>query len=516
MHRFVFFSFLVVASVFAVELSEKRGGLCFRSDDNHTPAKWKRLAEVFEKHDFPLCASLNFVMGAPRPGWVQMVKDLQARGHEVMDHSPNHRVFQMRFGSDEAAAAMLGKPAVDHVSGSNVYFQYRLQKDAKPYGEGMARVSGNLFKPMGGGEVKRWRGIPFLRFDGVEGVFLLASQRDDGSFELRSFWGEGNVDLDAEREVRYHRLTKEQILSFPDALRVQAEAVRAVCTRHGLALPTTWIQPGGAEPVLWRWDVAAVFGKEFGYTSGATYPDCSLKCFNEYDPDGDRRFGMQWGNFIEDGQDLEWNKARIADGVARHYVMIGHSHLGGPAKLGGWEGTLKRTDELLSWCRETGIPVRTQTEWARILYDLKTDPAVNVFPALGMDRDANGVPDGLSLGWGVKVEASVAGTVLVATRSGKICMVNRLGGLEKGENQLRIAVEGALGSSLQTQVRFPGLRSAQAAEVTIGELGKAVLDCAVVVPPKASWGIVTLSCQLAKGTSLRMSQPVLSMPPVKR
>ena len=124
------------------------------------------------------------------------------------------------------------------------------------------------------------------------------------------------MDLKGPREVSYKLLDQADVHMVPEAQIRQTEQVRKICQAHGIEPPTTWIQPGGMEPTLWRRHAAAVFGKRFGNTAAATYPDRAKKCFGEYDPLGDKRFGMQWGDFKEDDRDLAWNKRRIADGVA--------------------------------------------------------------------------------------------------------------------------------------------------------------------------------------------------------
>jgi len=430
----------------------------------------------------------------------------------VMDHSPNHRVFQLWLASEEAANAYAGKPGVSHIAGRNVYFRYRIQPVRSPH-TGEAVVAGKTFRPADPDAFKNWQGVPFLLFqDDPETAWLLARNKE-GEFELRDFWGGDTVDLGPERTRAYRRLCKEDIRVDHEALRLQAQLVRDLCDQHGIERPTTWIQPGGSEPTLWADDLAAVFGQEFGYTAGAVYPGSAIKCFNEPDPRGDRRFAMQWGNFDEEKRDLEWNKARIADGVARRQVLIGHSHLGGAADLGGWQGTLERTDAILAWCRETGIPVRTMREWADILYSQPTDPTVNIFPDLGTDRDGNGRPDGLSLGYGVSVGKDDAGFWLEATRAGAVCTVHDLGGLEKGANEFAVELAGGEGATLEVAVTFREAPKATQ-RLALAPAGPNRYAATIEVPPEAARATIVL--QAANVTApLRLRQPTLRQPGVQ-
>lgn len=493
----------------AAERSDKQGGICFRSDDNHTPAKWNELRAVFDRHGYKLCAALNLQTGIARPGFVEFVRELQAGGHEFMDHSPNHRVFQLWLPSEEAAQAHADNPAVSHVAGRNVYFRYRVQP-VWSVQTGEAVVAGKSFRPADPDDFQNWRGVPFLLFqDEPETVWMLAQNRE-GEFELRDFWGGDTVDLGPERTRAYRRLRKEEIRIEHGALRIQAQLVRDLCDEHGIERPTTWIQPGGNEPTLWADDVAAVFGTEFGYTAGAVYPDSAIKCFNEPDPRGDRRFAMQWGNFREESRDLEWNKTRIADGVARRHVLVGHSHLGGPAELGGWQGTLERTDAILAWCRETGIPVRTMREWADILYSQPTDPTVNIFPDLGTDRDGNGRPDGLSLGYGVSLGSDDAGFWLEATRTGAVCTVHDLGGLEKGANQFVVELAGDAVAALEVAVTFREVPDA-AQRLPLEPVGPNRYAATIDIPPEAARATIAIHAANV-ANPIRLRQPSLSQP----
>jgi hypothetical protein len=484
--------------------TDKQAGVCFRGDDNHTPEKWNELRAVFDKHGYKLCASLNLLDGHKRKGYMEFVRDLQAGGHEVMDHTPMHRVFVLRYDSEAEAAALAEKAFVDHAVGRMVYFGYRIAP-VRSAQTGKATVAGKSFRPADADAFKNWRGAPFLSFADKPEVVYLLNQNKEGGFELLSFWGEDTVNLGAEREATYRRLGKDEIRVLPEALRYQTQLVLDICKRYDVRPPTSWVQPGGSEPTLWRDDLAQICGQEFGYTAAATYPDSSRKCFNEYDPDGDRRFAMQWGNFIEDGRDLAWNKTRIADGVARHHVMFGHSHLKGPETLGGWPGTLQRTDDLLAWCKETSIPVRTMAEWADILYTQKTDPTVNVFPDIATDRDGNGRPDGILLGAGVTVEKSEAGCRLRATRDGVVCKVLELGGLEKGRNTLSVELADAVQATVTVDVRPQKMSKAdQAVTLLARPDNPRVLSGIVDIPAEASVADLTVSIQGVPAGGLRL------------
>jgi len=444
-----------VSSSADLEPTRKRAGLCFRGDDNHSPAKWRKLTEIFERYGYPVCASLNLLKKAHDAKYMAFVKDLQDRGHEVMDHSPTHRVFSTELPIAEDAAAYADKPGVDHVCGKTVYFQYVPPESVERRPTGLADVDGDRFTSSDIKEPVKWRWEPLIMFEGNRGVYMLAGDGDFPS-RLKSLWGEDTVDLPARARVRFYRLRKGMVSVAPDALRYQTRITRDICKRYGIKPPVTWIQPGGSEPVLHRSLIKQVLGDEFGYTAAATYPDASLKCFNEYDPDEDKRFGMQWGSFQEDRYDLAHNKKVIAEGLAKRYVMVGHSHLNGRKEIGGWEGYLKNTEELLKWCRAKDIPVRTLSQWADILYTRPTDPSVNVFPGISTDLNEDGQPDGIALGPGVTiVEQAPDGhrVSLFVPPNTRACIVHNLAGIEKDANVFALHLSGPIGAKVQARFR---------------------------------------------------------------
>ena len=435
--------------------SRKRAGVCFRGDDNHSPAKWRQLLALFERYDCAVSASLNLLSKADDADYMAFVRELQERGHEYMDHSPTHRVFSMQCQSASAASAYAGQPGVDHVRGNVVYFRYVPPASVEGRPTGTADIKGSTFASSAAEVLEHWSWEPLVMLEGDAQVYLFDGERNAPCpSRLQTLWGEDTVDLPSRKGVRFYRLSKGQVSVVPDALRHQARLTREICSRHGVRAPVTWIQPGGAEPVLHRRLVKQVLGDEFGYTAAATYPDASLKCFNEHDPDGDKRFGMQWGNFQEDRFSVAENKKCIADGVARHYVMFGHSHLNGRKEIGGWEGYLRNTEELLKWCREKRIPVRTYCQWADTLYGRPADPSVNVFPDIAADHDDDGQPDGIVLGNGVTVlaqdDASGPAELSVPPNS-RALIVRELAGIEKGANVFAVELSGPAGAKLDAR-----------------------------------------------------------------
>jgi len=242
-------------------------------------------------------------------------------------------------------------------------------------------------------------------------------------------------------------------MSIP-ALKVLANESLKLFDLYNYNRPYSWIQPGGKHPFQHKDEIKAAMGDEHNYTAGAVYPDDAEQVFNEYDPNGEQRFAMQWGDFLEDEEDLETCKRKIADGIAKHRMLIGHSHFVG---YDGWENYLERTDSILAWAVRNNIPVKTYTEWADILYSQTPNPYENIFPDLSVDLDDNNVPDGFKTKEGKwKNNDGVNGYCYEINKTGEICNVNSLGGIEKGENDFEIWTKGEPGDSVEVIFSWQG------------------------------------------------------------
>ena len=96
-------------------MATKKGGICFRIDDNHSMEKYNEYASIFNKYNKNFCFALN--LGRKEfdsPDYVNGVKNLQAHGHELLDHTPEHRTnyFITKFNTD----SYVSLPGVDHIN----------------------------------------------------------------------------------------------------------------------------------------------------------------------------------------------------------------------------------------------------------------------------------------------------------------------------------------------------------------------------------------------------------------
>jgi len=217
---------------------------------------------------------------------------------------------------------------------------------------------------------------------------------DQNTVKVTDFWLNA-INLGSHQNIKFYNFDYYNVHLTVDGLRALAEETLRLINYYNLERTYTWIQPGGYYPQVESNEVKQALSV-LGYKSAGTYPNASLKVFNEYNPSSDRQFGMQWGNFQDDTWDLNKCKKTIADRRAKHHVLIGHSHFSN--LLDGWSGFLNRTEQLIQWCIANNIPIRTYSEWADILYNQTPDPYENIIPPLNVDLDANNIPDGYNQG----------------------------------------------------------------------------------------------------------------------
>ena len=498
--------------------TDKRGGICFRVDDNKPIRQWNEFAEVFNRHGFKFCAALCPGRMAGDDAYIGLVRSLQDRGHEIMDHTPLHSVDKLPLPHGADADAWRTMPGVDHVDATRVYLTYDAI-DTKLLPEYRTDISGNVMTgrtPQVLNDPNQTRFIAvYLPATGRVFRFRQIEHSGDVTLALRSFWDEDNVDLGELRDVVCHKLSKADVRMTLAARRLLAESSLNLFDEIGLERPLTWIQPGsGGCSDFWRGDVKACFGDQYGYVAAATYPDRSLKCYNEVDPDGDKCFGMQWGDFDDEAKDLDWNLKRIADGIAGRRVLIGHSHFWEHAMPDGWGGYLERVDRILSWCKDNRVPVRTYSEWAEDLYRSRPDPHVNVFPELNVDLNADGVPDGYDMLSAERVQRGggpIANDVFLSVRNaGTICKVDRLGGLEKGAIAFSLRTRGHPGGSIEANFRFFEVETTEKLTFSVGSSEWTEQRATVTVPAGASLVNVSIECTRTGGNTLEIGGMRLS------
>jgi hypothetical protein len=444
--------------------TNKQGGICFRVDDNQSIDNWRQYSAVFEKYRYNFTFAVNAALFEKNPQYVGLVQELIQSGHELADHTPNHNTL---FFTTDAPNDYINRAGVDHIFSNTIVLKYDSFDTSKQYsGDGNADLISNMIISKKNGAFKdvtnpNYAAI-YLPTRGLLVSFSKFSNADTSNVDtlyLTTFWGEP-ISLSNEQNIPIKLIGIYDIRMNIDALSLLAERSLTAYSKLGITRPVTWIQPGGAFPQINSQEAKTAFGDRWSYRSAAVYPDASLKCYNEYDPLGNRRYAMMWGDFMEDENSFDLVKRIIADRIAKHYCAIGHSHFS--SLLGDWNGYLIRMDSLLSWCKEKNVTVKTYKDWAEQLYSTPQNPYTNIFPPLNVDLDGDGKPDGytvptdyagvLDIKDGVAESGNISYSV---QKAGDICSVEDLSGLEKGENDFYIWTKGSPGDSVELAFTFP-------------------------------------------------------------
>lgn len=424
----------------------KQAGVCFRFDDRKPVAHWNGMAELFDKYGYKLSLAITS-QDTTQPAEHAALKAIADRGHSIMDHLPNHAVYKIIAHSQQEFDEYAKLPAVDHVNAATrtVYFKYELNLADPGNRTFNAEITGGKlqnFPAELAGELGYTRKIYHPQTGQVYGITFAGSER-----LLLSFWGEKVTVPDYKGELVM--LARNSAVQPSDALmRFLAETTRRNFSAMGLPAPKAWIQPGGWEECVAPDRIERIYGKEFGYISADCRPGSNDRyacAFNDSDPVSGRYTMLPDFTAPDNGQNIAAMKHNIADSIAKNRVKIFISHMSVNRVNGGWDAYLKDYDELLAWIKANSIPVKTQEEWADVLYSQKPVANTNVMPALTRDLDGDGKPDGYELLNGAKADLT-GGTVTIPA-GGKL-HISDVAGLEKGATHFSLMVKGAPGTNV--------------------------------------------------------------------
>lgn len=449
--------------MFSQPISDKRGGICFRIDDTQPIEKLRQLDSIFSKFDFKFCMG---IISGDLPGdipYVNYLKQLISKGHELMDQTPSHQTQYFDLNSEQDTSQYIGLPGVNHVAGLRVCLNYSNLDTSISHNEGLVNIQNNRVISINPNEFTDIEYFIALYFPILDKVCLWSDLQDLNSqnpdtLTIKSFWDE-NVDFGNYQNISYHKLTRDDVTMSPEAIQQLGQRTLKIFSNLSVPRPYTWIHPGGRMAYIPADQLKLNLGDIIGYKEAASYNPLAYLCFNEYNPVGIKQFAMQYGEISIEKQTFKWNRNLISDFIAKHYVQIDLSHLSYP--LGGWDPMLKRLDSLLTWCYTKNIPVNTYLQWKAVLFDYTPNGAVNAFPPLNVDLNEDLYPDGYSKDPELKSTYSTkdgvpesGGSCFEINENGPICLVQNLGGLEKGKNKFLIWIKGVKGIDAQVKVEY--------------------------------------------------------------
>jgi hypothetical protein len=442
----VFFLFALLSVI--TYSQTKQGGICFRIGSNGPLTKLQDLDNLFiSHHNNKFCLSLGLGLSPfDDADYINEIKTLQANGHEMMDLTPYHRT---NYFNTNTAVYSVGS-GIDHINGTGPYkvcLSYNAVNTSDAVGSGTININNNTLTSTSGNFPDfLTHEYYYLYIPDLSQLVLVGSIISGTQIAVTDAWGDA-INLGTYSSKTYYYFTNYNIHMTSEALGILADESQRLASNYGISIPTTWIQPGGANSFLSKEEVKASFGLK-GYTAGSVYANPSLKVYGEYDPDGDKRYAMNWGDFKEDAYSLDSNKHLIADGIAKHHVLMGHAYFA--VDDAAWAAYLTQVGELLDWCYDKNIPVRTYSEWENNLYIEVPDAAENIMPAFNVDLNEDGIPDGYAKGADATFNnddgLGISGNYNYSIgTTGVICAVDNLGGLYKGDNDFEIYIKGNVG-----------------------------------------------------------------------
>ncbi|HTP12714.1 MAG TPA: polysaccharide deacetylase family protein, partial [Bacteroidota bacterium] len=332
--------------VFPQEISQKVGGVAFRVDDDHDVDSWAEFAAIFAKYGYHFTLAQNLGRVAHDDGYFEMIRRMQDLGHELADHSPNHTNLWFTVDDTLPYSARAG---VDHISGDTVFLAWKTVDTSTVYfGEGVIDIrNGMAFSRIPGGfrsfspQDVAYIGIYLPSLKSLYGVGAIqsANTNDQDTLELLSIWGE-HIPVPDVAGVACQFVRQFDLKMSREAIGLLVQRTQDIARQHDVIPPVTWIQPGGRFPVFSRSEVKQNIGDPFEFVAASSQPYVATKCFNEVDESRDKRFGMEWGDFMDDTWDARTIEAKVADKVAKHFVLVGQSHLGN--LTGSWQDYLAR------------------------------------------------------------------------------------------------------------------------------------------------------------------------------
>jgi len=456
---------LLLSSQLASQVAwEKKGGVCFRIDDNQEIWEYNSFDSLFSIYGYKFSTAICLESATWTPGYIDGLKQIWAKGHEFMDHAPNHSTCEIILTNIADTAIYHGNPFVDHINENLICFKWESVDTTTIQGEGPINISGNQVISALPGEFHDFYGqqyIPMLFLPLTNQVYTWTNLQnvnplDPDSLTLISLWEEP-VDLEPHSNIPYHQLTSFDVRMPEEVPVMLGERILDICDAYNMERPYNWIQPYGNFPLLYKSDVKQTMGNQLGYIGGATYHDEAYKTYLEYNPANDNQFAMMFWDFSTTQLTAKENKKLIANGIAKHLLLIDQNHFM-PTKV-SWLSFLQRTDSLLSWLNANHIPVLTQRQWVSMLFDSVNNPFVNIFPLLQTDLNDDQIPDGYDLEQGVMIYNDGVpqsdNRSVQLTSQGTFFRIRGLGGLEKGTNNFSFYTRGAPGNIIWLRLFFP-------------------------------------------------------------
>lgn len=358
MRFLVFFLLLTAVLGMSQALSAADARLfVMRFDDNHTPAQWRQVADIFERHGLKACFAVTAASLSDEQG--KCLAELSRRGHEIMDHTPQHAIYLQDFRDDASFAARTNRPYVAawDVARRRIYCRAEIDWNHRSVFRFRGSIRDGEVFVTDPAALKRLHFAAKFYVPSV-GRWFGVRKVDGDRRQVADFWGRDVKDV-VVPETEMVTLFQDGIQPSDELLRDQCQTTRAIFDRFGIARPTCWIQPGGWESFL-DWKVLKrVCGGEFGYVAADAVVGPAT---------GSNAWVLRpsFAYFDEGFKFAEVTKC-VTDSLDKGNFFIYISHMQG-SRIGGWEKWLAETEAFAAWLEKSDITVVTYSDLARRLF----------------------------------------------------------------------------------------------------------------------------------------------------
>ncbi|MEI7983027.1 MAG: hypothetical protein WCI71_15355, partial [Bacteroidota bacterium] len=449
----VFWLTLMIYAPAQSQNNSKTGGICFRVDNNPSIEKLNQFYAIFNIYHKKFCLGITAWSLPVNPSYVSALRYYILQGHEVMDNTPTHQTQFFNVINIHDTSLYSNNWGVDHINGQQVCLKYSSVDTSLNHNEGLVNIEGNIVTSLGNGEFADLNGSTYffaLYFGFNEKPCLWYDLQnknplDPDTLKIKSFWGEPLEPVN-KSGISYHKLTSKDVYLNPYAIRLLGKESLRLYKMLNLMRPYTWVHPAGQMPWINAYELKGSLGDSLDYFSGSTPVNPGYFCYNEYNPSGFKQFSIPTGEISIENYSFQWNKTRIANYFAKHYVKVDLSYFTeNPVE---WSAYLLRVDSLVKWCYFSNIPILTYHQLSSILYDSLPNRLVNIFPRMNVDLDGNGFPDGfdqngsISGSYNKKDGVPESGNCCFQIQGpGIIGQITTLAGIEKGKNKFTIWVK---------------------------------------------------------------------------
>lgn len=355
--------------------SAPRPAFTMRFDDNRPASWWRDVGEIFERHGFRCSFAVNAAELSESQG--SCLKELAARGHEIMDHTPSHNIYLAKYPDDESFERARRLPFAHDADPETrkVFFSWDVRDDHPSNTTFRARVEAGRLVPAD--EKTAPKGHCFLKLPGHEGVFGL--QPVDGTLELRDFWGRRLPEPLNLPECDIIRYSSAAMRPCDGLLRELASVSRERFDHFGIPRPTSWVFPGGWCSHIPQDGMERVYGRGFGYrTADAQLGDAKLGESPWYVPYNAMLFFDQGPDITAEGL-VDGIEKRLAAG--RWHITLSHM------MTRDIKDFLAKTERFVQLLEERRIPVATLADSVAARFpETAAEPALEV--ALTFDGSA--------------------------------------------------------------------------------------------------------------------------------